>query len=396
MSSTMSSRERMLCAIEGGAPDYVPLAFMIFSALRHRCTTPLEFFERQMELGLDTVVELFRLNEDEMGDCSDACGPPVSFGPQVAIREWREVPEGERYPLLHKEYATPDGTLTCVVRQTDDWPYGDHVPFLDDYVEARAAKPLVTRADDLPALRHLLSPPRRHELERCRQLWAEGKRFAERHDLLVAGGWGVGADALAWLCGLQEAVIMAMDEPQLLDAILDVVGEWNHWRMELILDAGVDLFVRRAWYEGTDFWSPTLYRRHFLPRLKDEVQLAHEAGAKFAYILTSGTMPILDMIVEAGVDVLVGVDPVQGKGTDMAELKQRVAGKLCLWGGVNGFLTVERGTPPGIHVAVRAAIHTLGPRGFILSPVDNVRDTSDEVWANTLALIEAWKEMREA
>ena len=394
MATGMSSRERLLCAIEGGTPDHVPLAFMIFSALRHRCASPFEFFERQVELGLDTVVELFRLNADEMGDCGDAYGPPVRFGPEVEIREWRETATGGRYPLLHKEYATPDGALTCVVQQTDDWPYGSHVPFLDDYVEARAVEPLVKGSDDLPALRHLLGPQRRQDVERCRQLWAEGKRLAERHGLLTAGGWGVGADALAWLCGLQDSVMMAVDQPELLDAILDVVSEWNHWRMEVILDASPDLFVRRAWYEGTDFWSPALYRRFFLPRLRDEVRLAHEAGAKFAYILTSGAMPVLDQIVEAGVDVLVGVDPIQGKGTEMAEMKRRAKGELCLWGGVNGFLTVERGAEGDIRQAVKQALDTLGPDGFILSPVDNVRDTSEEVWRNVLALVDAWKEMR--
>ena len=370
------------------------MSFMIFSALRERCTTPLEFFERQMELGLDTVVELARMNEDEMGDCSDAYGPPVTFGPEVTVREWRTVDEGERYPLLHKEYTTPAGTLRCVVRQTDDWPYGSHVPFLDDYVESRATRPLVTCGADLPVLRYLLSRPRRQDVQRCRQLWAEGRRFAERHGLLTSAGWGVGADALAWLCGLQNAVMMAVDEPALLEAILDVVSEWNRWRMELMLDAGVDLFVRRAWYEGTDLWSPALYHRFFLPRLMAETQLAHEAGAKFAYILTSGSSPILGQLIEAGVDVLVGVDPIQGRGTDLGELKARTAGKLCLWGGVNAFLTVERGSVLEGEVAVRGALHTFGPSGFILSPVDNIRDTSECAWANTLALIEAWKEMR--
>jgi hypothetical protein len=104
-------------------------------------------------------------------------------------------------------------------------------------------------------------------------------------------------------------------------------------------------------------------------------------------------MPVLDQIVEAGVDVLVGVDPIQGKGTDLAEMKRRASGKLCLWGGVNGFLTVERGTEADIRDAVKQALDTLGPDGFILSPVDKVRDPSDEVWANVEALIEAWREM---
>jgi hypothetical protein len=390
----MSSRERMLCAIECRTTDYVPLSFMIFSALERRCTSPFQFFERQMEMGLDTVVEMFRLNANEMADTGDAPGVPVRFGPEVVVSEWREVPADDRYPLLHKEYATPKGTLTCVVKQTEDWPFGDHVPFLDDYIEARAVKPLVTCLEDLPALRHLLGPSKRQDLDRSRQLWAEGRRFAERHGLLTAGGWGVGADALAWLCGLQDSVLMAMDKPDLLASILDIVGEWNRWRMEVILDAGLDLFIRRAWYEGTDFWSPTLYRRFLLPRLKAEAAMAHQAGARFGYILTSGTMPLLEMIIEAGVDVLIGVDPIQGKGTDMAEMKRRTAGKMALWGGVNAFITVERGTEEGIREAVQTALDTLGPDGFILSPVDNIRDTSDEVWQNTMALIEAWREMR--
>lgn len=394
MPQAISSRERMLCAITGEAPDYVPLSFMIFSALEQRCSGPWEFFLRQEQLGLDAAVELWRLNTDEVKDCGDAPGPPVVFSPEVNVREWREVVPAERYPLLHKEYETPRGTLSCIVQQTEDWPYGDHVPFLDDYIEARATKPLITSFDDLPALRFLLAPPGADRLAHTREVWAEGVRFARDHELLCAGGWGVGGDALAWLCGLQNSVMMAMDQPELLDAILDVLSDWNRWRTELILDMGVDLLVRRAWYEGTDFWSPGLYRRFFFPRLKAEAAMAHQAGAKFGYILTSGTMPLLDMIIEAGVDVLIGVDPVQGKATDMAEMKRRTKGRLALWGGVNAFITVERGTPEGIRQAVGLALGTVGPDGFILGPVDNIRDTSPQAWERTMALIEAWKEMR--
>lgn len=394
MAASMSSRERMLCALECGTPDHVPLSFMIFAALQRRCANGPDFFERQTAMGLDAVVELFRLNAEGLAGCGDAHGPPVRFAEGVEVREWREDCPGERYPLLHKEYATPDGTLTCVVRRTDDWPYADHVPFLDDYVEARAVKPLVTRGEDAAALRHLLAPVGREDAERCRQAWAAGKRFAEQRGLLTAGGWGVGGDALAWLCGLENAVLTAVDRPAEIEAVLDVVSDWNGRRMEVILDAGPDLFIRRAWYEGTDFWSPALYERLFLPRLREEVRTAHQAGAKFGYILTSGAMPLLDMLADAGVDVLIGVDPVQGKGTRPAEMKARAKARLCLWGGVNGFLTVERGTPEGVRRAVEGALTALGPDGFILSPVDNIRDASDEAWRNVLALIDAWKALR--
>ena len=77
---------------------------------------------------------------------------------------------------------------------------------------------------------------------------------------------------------------------------------------------------RRAWYEGTDFWSPAFYEQFFVPILREEVRLAHEAGARYGYILTSGSMPLHDMLIDMGVDVLIGPDPVQGKGTDLQRI----------------------------------------------------------------------------
>jgi len=95
--------------------------------------------------------------------------------------------------------------------------------------------------------------------------------------------------------------------------------------------------------------------------------------------------------LELGVDSLVGVDPVQGKA-DLAEAKRRLGGSMCLWGGINGALTVGRGTPDEIGLAVAAAIRTLGPGGgFVLYPVDQLSE--DTPWASVEALISCWREM---
>jgi len=122
--------------------------------------------------------------------------------------------------------------------------------------------------------------------------------------------------------------------------------------------------------------------------------MVHGAGAKYGYVLTSGSAPLHDVLVDLGIDVLIGPDPLQGKGTDLARMGAELKGKVSTWGGVNAFVTVEQGTKDEIDAEVRHAIDSLGPEGFILSPVDNIRDTSEEVWARTLALIEAWKELR--
>jgi len=390
--ASLSSRDRMLRAIGCEEPDHVPCCFMIFSALERRCKDPFEFVERQLALGLDAFVQVPSKHVKTLSDHADLYGPPVRFDPRVEVKEWREERKGERYPILCKEYETPAGTLRVEASRSEDWPYGDHVPFLDDFLIPRSTKRLVTEPKDLAALRYLLQPTPKEDAEEFLESAAEAKRFAEERGLLVLGGWGVTGDMVGWLCGLSNIPFMAVDAPEFLQELVGIISAWNRQRMELILDAGVDVFIRRGWYECTDFWSPAVYRRLILPGLKQDVALAHERGAKFAYINTTSTMPLLDPIAEAGVDVLVGVDPVQGQGTDMAAMKEQLGGKVAVWGGVNGFVTVERGTPHAIRGAVTEAMDTLGPDGLILSPVDNVRDTSDEVWQNVLVMIEAWKE----
>ncbi len=65
-----------------------------------------------------------------------------------------------------------------------------------------------------------------------------------------------------------------------------------------------------------------------------------------------------------------------------------------MWGGVNGHLTVELGNPEDVRTEVRRAVETLSSGGgFILSPVDNVREYTPTSKANVAALIDEWKQI---
>ena len=86
-----------------------------------------------------------------------------------------------------------------------------------------------------------------------------------------------------------------------------------------MLDLGVDIFIRRAWYEGTDFLSPDIFRRFVLPSLKREADLAHQAGAKFGYINTSGSMLVSEDIISPPAAAAAGA--VWAKAT--SEVAQR-------------------------------------------------------------------------
>ena len=398
MPQKLCSRERMLVAIDHEPVDDVPCSFMLFHALRDQCKDQYEFVDRQLALGLDAVMPLPVLHPCEPRETSEhreMYGLPVRFDPAVEIENAVEERPGEPYPIIRRTYKTPAGALHTSVIKTDDWVQGDRVPLLDDYVVPRARKRLIETIQDLAPLEYLLTAPTGEDVRALREEARRVRTFAETRGVLVSSMWGGLADVACWLAGMTEIVIAAIERPEFVEALFGVIGRWNHARMLVVLDEGVDLYVKRAWYEGVDLWSPALYRRCILPWLKKDVAVAHQAGAKFGLIATSGVMPLLGMYVEAGVDVLIGVDPVQGLGTDLVAMKRQVGGKLALWGGVNGFVTVEEGTEEQVREAVRTAIETLAPGGgFILSPVDNVCKDYADVEANLRALIDTWKALR--
>jgi hypothetical protein len=365
---------------------------MIFSGLRAKCADDLHFIREQVQMGLDVVVELAPWGSGAGPDNADLPGPPLRFHAGVQVRDWiEETPEGR---LIHRRYETPTGPLTTTVRWTEDWRQGPSVPLFDDWVIPRATKPLVETEEDLDRLAYLLVSTDDKGRQSLREAAAPKLALAREKGLLVSGGLGVGTDAAAWLCGHENIIWAAADRPAWLARLMDMLHHWNVQRMEAMLELGVDLFVRRAWYEGVDFLSPAQFRRFVLPGLTREVELARRAGAAFGYINTSGSTPLLPMLMEAGVDVLIGVDPVQGRGTDLAELRRVTKGRMALWGGVNGFITMERGSQEQVRAEVREALRVLGPDRFILSPVDNVAGDSDQVRRNVDALIETWKQLR--
>lgn len=186
---------------------------------------------------------------------------------------------------------------------------------------------------------------------------------------------------------------LGFDSPDFLHELIGVVAGWARRRLEIVLDIGVDLVIKRAWYEGTELWSPALFQEFIAPVLRDDVALVHSAGARFGYINTSGTRAIFQHLLDLGVDVLIGVDPVQGVGTHLELFSKWAAGRMCLWGGVSAPMTVEPATQPEpIWEAVERAVAVCGSRGgFVLSPVDNLFDSSARVWQNVIQFVEAWK-----
>ena len=409
----MTSRERLLSVIKGEKPDHIPLYCWVFGftapkhlrwsennrEVTHWYTMRLEHIHTlpepwDVKQDFKRVERWFSLGLDDVLDVS----VPWSVDPDVKIRDWHKSPSAEEsYTLLHREYDTPDGVLTHIVRKTEEnqgpgWVIQpEKVPLFEDFNIPRAVKHAVSGPEDIPKLRYLLQDPTKEQLAEYRERMNEVKKFAAERGVLVQGWSAFGMDGIVWLSGVEEAVISAMENPSFFQEFVDVMFEFDRRRTEIMLDVGgIDMVVQRGWYSSTDFWSPQLFRRFVLPHLKDLVSMVHQAGLHFAYTMTTGIMPMLEMLKEADIDLLYFVDPVQDN-VDLRVLKKQLSGKFALAGGINSSITLKKGSSNEIREAVRTAIETLGPDGFILSPVDAL--FPDTPWKSVKTMIDSWKEI---
>ena len=258
-----------------------------------------------------------------------------------------------------------------------------------DFNIPRQVEPLIKTKEDLKRLPYLLAPPTKQQIEEFRSRSRELHEQAQRLQVALDGGWSEMGDAAAWLCGMDNVLFWQMDQPELLEALLDVVLEWELQRVDYLLEEKIDVLVHRAWYEGTDFWTPKNYRRLLRPRLQQLIDKAHAHQIPFRYIITKGWKPLRNDLLEMGVDCITGVDPVQDR-IDLSEVKRQVGGQISLMGGMNAAVTLSIGTEVEIRQAVDKALEVLAPGGgFILFPVDNV--FCELPWEKVEIVIDQWK-----
>ena len=307
MRSTMSSRERLLCALRHEEPDHVPLwNLWRMSDPPFACSNQTERVEGVLALGLDDTLLLEPpLGKTEYYD--------VNRVPGVGVKVRIETREGEPYPLLFKEYDTPAGNLRQVVRLTEDWPHGEDTRLFSDYNVPRSLEFVVKEPVDLPRLKYLLPEPSKAQLDEFRTEAARLRKDARRLGVLLEGGWTTLGDALVWLVGMEAVLYLQMDQPDFIEELLELVCEFELSRVELLLEEGAEAIVHSAWYENTDFWTPRNFRSMLKPRLKRIADLAHQGGARFNYIITNSWAPLMNDLAEIGVDSIVGVDNIQGK-----------------------------------------------------------------------------------
>jgi len=406
----MRSRERLLAAWAGRPADYVPLTTWCFGLPAPK---PLAWvrdghqvaywYSMRME-HIHTLRQPWDLEDDfrrslawrtlGVDDVLDV-SVPWGIDPEVSWQDSHAA--GHDGEILTRKYYTPSGSLQHVVRKTADPGPGwviqpDYVPLFEDYNIPRAVKHAVSCPTDVPIVGHLYQAPSASARQAFVARMRTVQQFADRHDVAVQAWSAFGMDAVVWLAGPQGAVLMAIDDPHSLHALIEIVAQADFGRTELAASTpGIDMVVERGWYSSTDFWSPGLFNSLVYPHVKELASLVHSYGKLFAYVMSTGVERLGPRLVEAGVDVLYFLDPVQDR-LSPERARDLFMGRVTLVGGTNA-LTLASGDRWRIRDEVRRSIEALGPTNrFVLHPVDAL--FPDTPWDGVAALIEAWQEYR--
>ncbi|HTX67440.1 MAG TPA: uroporphyrinogen decarboxylase family protein [Opitutaceae bacterium] len=406
----MTSRERILTALNHQEPDRVPvdlsghrssgIAAMAYARLRRHLGLP----QRPIRV-YDPVQQLAIVDEDVLQRFHvDA----IELGRAFALEDkyWTDwvLPDGT--PCLMPVWAKPE-------RQNGDW-----------VLRSAPSKRVIARMPEgvwyfeqanFPFLEH--EDLGRLEAEFAECMWsgiasppgpivagpdgagrlAEGARqLRQQTDRAIIGLFGGNLLELGqWFYRNDNFFMLLAGEPERAHRFLDKLMEIHMRNLEEFLGAvashiDIILFGDDLGMQSGPQVSPAMYREYFQPRERAMWQLVKQRAPHLKIMLhcCGGVRELLPGLIEAGLEA---INPVQitCRGMDPAGLKRDFGARLTFWGG--GCDTRDiliQGTPEQVSEHVRRQVSLLRPGGgFVFQQVHNI--LADVPPANVVAMYDA-------
>ena len=193
--------------------------------------------------------------------------------------------------------------------------------------------------------------------------------------------------------GMEKALMVMLMNPDMFVAVIDRITGFYLKANELFYEATKGYLD--AVLIGNDFGSqcglmvdPDSLRSYVFPGTKKLIDQAKSYGLKVIHHSCGSIFPIIDDLVEMGVDV---IHPIQALAQDMdaPNLKMHFEGKTAFCGGVDAQHLLVNGTPEQVADKVHE-LKLLFPTGLIISP-SHEAILQDIPPANIKALFEALK-----
>jgi uroporphyrinogen decarboxylase len=378
----LTSRERVLTAINNEQPDRVPLVIGVSNATGIKMKpyrgikniagvqAPDNYIYDWPELGTAEIDEetMRRLRSDVRG--------VLDLEPEAVRKRNRE-----RDP--HSDYV-------------DSWGSGQTEISEDDWFPSVHPLPDARTTDDLDSYTHWpdMGDPSRiaHVRDHARQL-AEENQYA-----ILATPWLLFPFERAYaMQGMETFLLNMARDPDFARALMEKIAVYckqlmGRFLKELgdnvdIIKIGDDLGTQESL-----MISPKMYRELLKPIHADFISyIKARTNAKILFHSDGDVAPLIDDFVEIGVDILNPIQTSAGSMSDLPSLKKRHGNNIVFCGGIDTHRVLPYGSPAEVRQEVKRVIDILGPGGgCMIGAVHTVMN--DIPPENVLAMVDAVEE----
>ncbi len=174
----------------------------------------------------------------------------------------------------------------------------------------------------------------------------------------------------------EEFLMSIVIEPKLIEGLIDISVDVNLAMAKEAVQRGVKIV-----YTGDDFayvngplMSPDTFRGIFYPRLKRVMQGYKELGLYVIKHTDGNIMPLIDMIIDSGIDCLDPIDPVAGM--DLSLVKEKYGQRVAIKGNVDCSQTLTFGSTEETIEEAKKCIKIGAPGGgYIFSSSNSIHSS---------------------
>ncbi len=159
-----------------------------------------------------------------------------------------------------------------------------------------------------------------------------------------------------YLRGLEELLSDYVVNSKFAHRLARLVVDYKKQVMERAIELGADIALTGDDYahRKAPIMSPAHFREFVLPYLQEMVDLAKAKGVPFVKHTDGNLWPIIDMIVDTGIDCLDPLEPIADM--DIGRVKERYGGRIALAGNVDCGELLSRGSPEEVVEAVKETL----------------------------------------
>ncbi len=172
--------------------------------------------------------------------------------------------------------------------------------------------------------------------------------------------------------GMQHLLMDYVLNPQLVHNLARIATDFDMAVMDIASKMGIDAVFMSGDLAGeeTTFVSPEHHREYIKPYHKEIVDYAHQKNLKVVKHSDGNLWPILDDFLEVGFD---GIHPIQPQCMDIGEVKEYLAGRMCILGNIDCRDLLPFGTEEEVEQAVRETIEKASPGGgYIITSSNSI------------------------